>query len=142
MTMLQWGAFAFGAVLGWFTSVVNRHRTEVRIADVASIVGALGGAAVLALFPAETDLFAAYGLGLATGFFGYFVLLVLLVLSQRGWTMAWFLDGRRPPLEGRLPSDGSRPMGDGRVALHGQPGPAAAPGMEPAPRDAGIRLHG
>jgi len=119
VTMLEWGAFAFGAVIGWFTYVVNRYRAEVKLADVATIVGALGGGAVLALFPEQSTLFAAYGLGLAAGFFGYFVILVLLVLSQKGWTMAWFLDGRRPPLEDSLPSDGSRPMTDDELKLHG-----------------------
>jgi hypothetical protein len=117
--MLEWGAFAFGAVIGWFTYVVNRYRAEVKIADVATIIGALGGAAVLTLFPEETTLFAAYGLGLAAGFFGYFVILVLLVLSQRDWTVAWFLDGRRPPLGDKLSSDGSRPMSADEIHLHG-----------------------
>jgi hypothetical protein len=110
MVLAQWGALAFGVVIGWFTYFVNRHRAEVRLADVASIVGALGGGVVLTLFPEQTDLFAAYGLGLAIGFFGYFLLLIVLVLTQRGWTMAWFLDGRRPPLDGQLGGDGSRPM--------------------------------
>jgi hypothetical protein len=95
----EWGAFAFGAVIGWFTYFVNRHRTdEISIADVATIVGALGGAAVLALFPARSTLFGAYGLGLAAGFFGYFLLLVVLVRGAPRWTLEWFLDGRRPVL--------------------------------------------
>ena len=45
------GAFAFGLVIGWFTYFVNRYRKEVALADVATIIGAIGGGAVLALFP-------------------------------------------------------------------------------------------
>lgn len=109
--MILWGAFAFGSVIGWFTYSVSRYRPEVRIADIAAILGALGGGVALTLFPEQTELFGWYGLGLATGYFGYFLVLVGLVLSQKDWTMAWFLDGRRPPLDGRLGTDGSRAMG-------------------------------
>jgi hypothetical protein len=97
-TLPEWGALAFGLVVGWFTYFVNRHRREdVSLADVATIIGALGGGAVLALFPEESALFGAYGIGLAVGFFGYFMLLVAMVLGTRGWTLEWFLDGRKPP---------------------------------------------
>jgi hypothetical protein len=97
MSMAEWGALCFGLVIGWFTYFVNRHRAgPISINDVASIVGALGGSAVLALFPAKSALFGAYGVGLAIGFFGYFVLLLIMVLSQKGWTLEWFLDGRKP----------------------------------------------
>lgn len=115
--MIQWGAFAFGAVIGWFTYFVNRHRSEVRLTDVASILGALGGGVALTLFPEQTELFAWYGLGLAAGFFGYFLILIGLVLSQKGWTMAWFLDGRRPKLtDGQMiGSGGSRAMSDSEI---------------------------
>jgi hypothetical protein len=89
------GAFCFGAVIGWFTYFVNRYRAEIKLADVASILGAIGGAAVLKLFPSGTTLFAAYGVGLAVGFFAYFLILVLFV-GGTSFTFAWFLDGRRP----------------------------------------------
>jgi len=99
MSMAEWGALCFGLVIGWFTYFVNRHRAgPISINDVASIIGALGGSAVLGLFPAKTALFGAYGVGLAIGFFGYFALLVIMVWRQkeRGWTFEWFLDGRKP----------------------------------------------
>ncbi|MFG1776964.1 hypothetical protein ACGFIG_11100 [Micromonospora sp. NPDC049048] len=102
MTFLQWGAFAFGAVIGWFTYQVTRYRTDIKLADVLTIIGALGGGAVLTLFPEETDSFAAYGIGLATGYFAYFLVLLILVRTSKGWTMEWFLDGRRPPLEEKV----------------------------------------
>lgn len=90
------GAFCFGAVIGWFTYFVNRYRSEVKLADVASILGAIGGAAVLELFPSDTVLFGAYGVGLAVGFFAYFLILLLFVAINKRFTLAWFLDGRRP----------------------------------------------
>ncbi len=111
----EWGAFAFGLVIGWFTYFVNRYRGEVALGDVLTIIGALGGAAVLALFPAGTALFSAYGIGLAVGFFGYFT--VLLVLAKRaGWGAEWFLDGRRPKLDPEKQVEaapGQRPMDGG-----------------------------
>lgn len=92
------GAFAFGLVIGWFTYFVNRYRKDVALGDVATIIGALGGGAVLALFPAQTNLFTSYGMGLAVGFFAYFFVLLLMVLFTKGWSLAYFLDGRRPEL--------------------------------------------
>lgn len=92
----EWGAFFFGVVIGWFTYFVNRYRTEIKLADVASILGAIGGAAVLELFPSDTELFGAYGIGLAVGFFAYFVLLLIFVGISKRFTLEWFLDGRRP----------------------------------------------
>jgi hypothetical protein len=113
-TLVQWGALAFGLVIGWFTYFVNRYRTgAISITDVASIVGALGGGAILGLFPAKSALFGAYGLGLAIGFFGYFLLLVIMVwrLKKRGWTFEWFLDGRKPSPGNTQVASTDRPMG-------------------------------
>jgi len=108
------GAFFFGLVVGWFTYFVNRHRTEeVKLADVAALVAAIGGGAILALFPAGTDLFGAYGLGLAVGFFAYLLVLVILVATQsdKGWSFEYFLDGRAPRLpDGQQQSPG-HPLG-------------------------------
>ena len=67
-TFDKWGAFAFGAVLGWFLYFTNRYRPTIQLSDIAKLIGAVGGGAVLALFPAGTVMFAAYGLGLAAGF--------------------------------------------------------------------------
>lgn len=95
------GAFAFGAVLGWFTYFTNRYRKgEVQQADLTTLVGVIGGGAVTALFgEAKSTLFGAYGIGLAVGFFGYFLPLLAFIRSSRGvFTTTWFLDGRRKKL--------------------------------------------
>ncbi len=94
------GAGAFGAVVGWYVYYINRWRKDdVQLSDIVTLLGAIGGAAVLALFPAKSDLFGAYGVGLAAGFFAYFFILVVLVNKAPGFTSAWFLDGRAPKLK-------------------------------------------
>lgn len=93
------GAGAFGAVVGWYVYYINRWRKDdVQLSDIVTLLGAIGGAAVLALFPAKSDLFGAYGVGLAAGFFLYFVILVIAVVKADGFGAAWFIDGRVPAL--------------------------------------------
>lgn len=91
------GAGGFGALIGWYVYYINRNRTDkVQLGDIATLIGAIGGAAVLALFPAKSDLFGAYGIGLFVGFFSYFLVLIALVAASKGvFTSTWFLDGRR-----------------------------------------------
>lgn len=91
------GAGGFGALIGWYIYYINRYRTDaVQLGDVVTLLGAIGGGAVLTLFPEQTDLFGAYGIGLFVGFFGYFVVLLILVARSDGvFTGTWFLDGRR-----------------------------------------------
>jgi len=90
------GAGCFGAVIGWYLFFLNRYRAgDVALGDLVTVVGAIGGGAILALFPAKSDLFGAYGIGLALGFFGYFGVLALLVARSSSFGGEWFLDGRR-----------------------------------------------
>jgi hypothetical protein len=105
------GAGAFGAVVGWYVYYINRWRKDdVQLSDVVTLLGAIGGAAVLALFPAKSDLFGAYGIGLAAGFFLYFFILVVLVNKAPGFTAGWFLDGRAPKLAANETTSGGRAM--------------------------------
>jgi hypothetical protein len=103
VSVLQfWGAFLFGVVVGWYLYFLNRHRTgQVQLSDLVTLIGAIGGGTVLALFPAGSDLFGAYGIGLFCGFFGYLALLFLLVRKSKNFGVDFFIDGRRKP-----PSDG------------------------------------
>jgi hypothetical protein len=90
------GAGAFGALIGWYVYYINRYRKgSVQFSDLVTLIGILGGAAILALFPAGTDLFGAYGIGLAIGFFAYFLVLLMLAASSSNFNGDWFLDGRR-----------------------------------------------
>ncbi len=103
--IFQWfGAGFFGAVIGWYTYYINRYRTGAfNLNDIGTLLGILGGAGIMALFPSRTSLFAAYGIGLGIGFFGYFLMLnVYVLLSRRSdsqtFSWEWFLDGRRKQL--------------------------------------------
>jgi len=94
------GAWGFGALIGWYVYYINRYRkADVQLGDLVTIIGVLGGGAVLAIFPARTDLFGAYGVGLFSGFFGYFLVLVFLVGMSKNFNVDWFLDGRRKRTE-------------------------------------------
>ena len=85
------GAFCFGLVIGWVTYRTLRRRTDgAALSDIATVIGAVGGAAVTALFP-SAEPFGAYSIGLAVGFFGYFV--VGLVI-EKGDVGAWMVDSR------------------------------------------------
>lgn len=92
------GAIAFGAIIGWYVYYINRYREgEVQFSDLVTVIGIIGGGAVLSLFEARTDLFGAYGIGLALGFFGYLIVLALMVRASDYFDVNWFLDGRRLP---------------------------------------------
>jgi hypothetical protein len=94
------GAGCFGAIIGWFVYYINRHRqASVQLSDLVTLVGVIGGSAVLTLFPTGSELFGAYGIGLIVGFFGYFLALIILVKKSKNFDVDWFLDGRR-----KLPS--------------------------------------
>jgi hypothetical protein len=96
-TALQlWGAGAFGTLIGWLVYYINRYRkADVQLSDLVTLIGVIGGGAILALFPAKTDLFGAYGIGLGVGFFSYFLVLIFLVGVSKNFTVDFFLDGRR-----------------------------------------------
>jgi hypothetical protein len=95
-TLQLLGAGGLGFVIGWYVYYINRHRkSDVQLSDLLTLLGAIGGAAVTAIFPAKTDLFGAYGIGLWLGFFGYFLVLIILVGVSKNFDADWFLDGRR-----------------------------------------------
>ena len=100
------GAFGFGLLIGWYVYYINRYRTgEVQFSDLVTVIGVIGGAGILALFKPESDLFGAYGIGLAVGFFFYFLVLIVLVTISPNFNADWFLDGRRrePTGEFKIP---------------------------------------
>jgi hypothetical protein len=101
------GALAFGLVVGWVTSGTLRRAKRDNLTDISTVIGAIGGAAVLGLFDKDKALFdtggfAAYCIGLAIGFFGY----IPLAMSKRA-----------PDWLGEMP--GARGGGGGNVANTG-----------------------
>ena len=81
------GAVCFGLVVGWVTyRTLRRREGAAALSDIATVIGAVGGAAVTALFD-DDRLFGAYSIGLAVGFFGYFAIgfAVEGKESAKGW---------------------------------------------------------
>jgi len=64
------GAMCFGGIIGWYVYLINRNRKDgMHMSDLVTLISVIGGVAVMRLFPVSTDLFGAYGIGLACGFF-------------------------------------------------------------------------
>jgi NhaP-type Na+/H+ or K+/H+ antiporter len=83
-TLSLWGSGAFGLVIGWIAYRTLRRTADApRLADLVTVIAALGGGAVINARFAEPDLFAAYGIGLAAGFFAYLVVAYLMERSDR-----------------------------------------------------------
>jgi hypothetical protein len=67
------GALCFGIIIGWVTYRTLRRTGEtVALSNIASVIAAIGGGAVTALFNSPA-LFGWYSIGLLVGFFGYLV---------------------------------------------------------------------
>ena len=79
--MLTIGAICFGIVVGWITYRTLRRTKTNGLSDIASVIGAVGGAAVMKLFPSDSNSFGAYCLGLFMGFFAY--LIIASIISKR-----------------------------------------------------------
>ncbi|MCB0037434.1 MAG: hypothetical protein KDE51_25560 [Anaerolineales bacterium] len=95
-TVQMLGAGGFGAIIGWYVYYINRYRKgDVSFSDLTTVLGIIGGGLVVSLFPAQTDLFGAYGIGLFAGFFGYYIVLAISVQISQNFNVDWFLDGRR-----------------------------------------------
>jgi hypothetical protein len=78
MDIAGWGALCFGLVIGWVTHRTLRRKNDpTTLADISAVIAAVGGAAVIALFKVG-ELFGAYCIGLAAGFFLYLIISLIL----------------------------------------------------------------
>ena len=77
-TLYLIGAGCFGAVVGWITHRTLRRAETTGLGDIATVIGAIGGAAVLAIFD-EKVAFGVYGIGLFVGFVAYLILYFRIV---------------------------------------------------------------
>jgi uncharacterized membrane protein YeaQ/YmgE (transglycosylase-associated protein family) len=83
------GAVCFGLVIGWMTyRTLRRKEGAAALSDIATVIAAVGGAAVTTLFPVKaSDLFGYYSIGLFVGFFSYLIL--NLIMYGKGKTETW-----------------------------------------------------
>lgn len=87
MTQVDIGALCFGLVIGWITyRTLRRKEGSAALSDISTVIAAVGGAAVTALFKSET-IFSMYSIGLAIGFFLYFI--VGLIVSGKDSADKW-----------------------------------------------------
>ena len=78
------GAVCFGMVIGFITyRTLRRSHETVSLSNIATVLGAVGGAAVAAMFD-DRQLFGAYCIGLAVGFF-FYLILAETVLDDSTW---------------------------------------------------------
>ena len=83
-TLTLVGSVAFGLVVGWITyRTLRRREGPAQLSDLSAVLGAVGGGAVTAIPFDDPDVFAAYSLGLALGFFGYLITASLLVRDRQ-----------------------------------------------------------
>jgi len=83
------GTFCFGLVVGWVTyRTLRRQKNGSSISDIAAVIGAIGGAGVTSLFD-KPELFSTYSIGLAVGFFLYFIIGLNIKEANAG---SWMLD--------------------------------------------------
>jgi drug/metabolite transporter (DMT)-like permease len=82
MTLPIFGAGCFGFVIGWIIyRTLRRAATATALSDIATVIGAVGGAGITTLFKDE-NLFGGYSIGLGIGFIGY--LIVARILDGKG----------------------------------------------------------
>lgn len=74
------GPFWFGAVIGFLVYRTLKHIKNAAVSDFVAVLGAVGGGVVIKLFPAASERFDAYAIGLAAGFFLYLVVSLALGL--------------------------------------------------------------
>jgi len=90
--LLASGPFWFGVVIGFITYRTLKHKKDAGISDIASVIGAVGGAAVVALFPAGSNRFDEYAIGLALGFFLFLVIFQVIAWASSADRATQFLD--------------------------------------------------
>lgn len=102
--LLFFGGLAFGLVVGWVTYFILRRAQPKALSDLSVLIGAVGGGTITALFDPKGDSFAGYSIGLAVGFFAYYI--VFLILTK----------GAHPIVESLIMKTDEKPT-------EGQPGP-------------------
>ena len=77
------GAICFGIVIGWVTYRTLRRSQTTGLTDIATVVGAVAGAAITGIWKPGADAFGGYCIGLFVGFFAY------LIIGDRKGVSEW-----------------------------------------------------
>ena len=89
------GAACFGLVIGWLTYRTLRRKEGASVlADISTVIGTVGGAAITTLFKSG-ETFGMYCIGLAVGFFLYFIIGLIIVGKEELVTENWLGGGPR-----------------------------------------------
>ena len=73
-TLSLWGAICFGVVIGWVCyRTLRRNQASSGLSDIATVIGAVGGAAITGIWKPGTNTFGGYCIGLLVGFFLYLI---------------------------------------------------------------------
>ena len=105
------GALCFGIVIGWICyRTLRRNQAASGLSDIATVIGALGGAAITGIWKPGTGGFGSYCIGLLIGFFGYLIASLLLEGKEGRQSVAAWL-GTAPP-KGQIVSGGGGGGGD------------------------------
>jgi O-antigen/teichoic acid export membrane protein len=73
------GAFCFGVVIGWICyRTLRRNQAASGLSDIATVAGAIGGAAITGIWKAGTGAFGSYCIGLMIGFFLYLIIALVI----------------------------------------------------------------
>ena len=99
------GALCFGIVVGWTTYRTLRRNPTNGLTDLATVIGAVGGAAITGIWKPGSGAFGTYCIGLIIGFFGY-----LTIAATNKNAPEWM--GSEPTSAGN-PSGGSGGGGGG-----------------------------
>jgi hypothetical protein len=96
-TLNFWGAFCFGIVIGWITyRTLRRNQAQSGLSDIATVIGAIGGAAITGIWKPGTGSFGGYCIGLLIGFFLYLIVSIILEGKEARKTIPTWL-GTEPP---------------------------------------------
>jgi hypothetical protein len=101
------GAIFFGCAIGWIAYRILRQRAgAVALSDFFTILGVIGGAAVIALFKSDV-LFGLYSIGLVVGFFAYLGVGLMLYGEQE--LLPWRIEQIPPAPTSASPANATLP---------------------------------
>lgn len=104
-TLNFWGAFCFGIVIGWVCyRTLRRNQAASGLSDIATVIGAVGGAAITGIWKPGSSAFGGYCIGLLIGFFLYLIV-SYFVEGPEGRKQVGTWLGTEPP-KGQIVSSG------------------------------------